>query len=80
MNKIAYICDQKRNCGRFEHCQVDCFHTTDEFHAKNGIVQHIDDLSSDRFIFLGTVNETSYYMEVKHDDERYTVDEDSAEG
>lgn len=68
--KIAYICDGKRDCGRFEHCHNDCYHTTDTFHTKYGIIHMQDELYSDRFEKVGTINETEYYMEVmKHEDD-----------
>lgn len=74
MFKIAYICDQKRDCSRFEYCRKCCLHTTDEFHTKNGIIHNVDELYSERFIKVGTVNEVTYFMEVDNDREEHSMD------
>ena len=67
MIRIAYICDRKRGCSRYEHCGVDCFHTFDEFHTANGILRNIADLETDRFRVVGGANEDIYYEEVIKD-------------
>lgn len=64
MVKVAYICDQKKDCARFENCQVRCKHTFDEFHAVNGIVQDVKDLRTEKYKKLGVINEVAYYEEV----------------
>ena len=64
MNKVAYICDKKRSCSMYGSCGKDCNHTFDEFHTANGIIHHVDELETDRFKKLGTVNECTYYEEV----------------
>ena len=63
MKKVAYICDQKRDCARYDTCQNACFHTTNSLHAKYGVIKDISELESSRFWHAGTWNETDYYIE-----------------
>lgn len=65
MDKIAYICDKKRECARFAHCGADCSHTVHTLNAKYGICKTVDELQSDRFIKVGEIDEVKYYVEVE---------------
>ena len=62
--KIAYVCNQKKDCGRFERCQVECFHTFNGCFAKNGIIRDSKELESPRFRKVVTSDEVTYYEEV----------------
>ena len=61
---IAYICDQRKDCGRFSHCQKDCFHTFNGLFAKNGVIKDASELKTSRFELVVVANETTYYKEV----------------
>lgn len=61
--KIAYICDRKKSCARFDTCQKTCFHTTNSLHAKYGILKDVADLKPPRFEHVGSWDEVEYYME-----------------
>lgn len=63
MEKIIYICDCKKPCARFSSCQVDCFHTASEFHAKHGIMRDIAELQTDRFKKALVNDEMTVYIE-----------------
>lgn len=65
MDKIAYICDRKRECSIYKSCGVDCSHTVHTLNAKYGICKTIDELHSDRFVKVGVFDEVSYFMEVE---------------
>ena len=65
MIKIAYICDQKRPCNMYGACGNECTHTFDEFHTANGIIHHVDELETERFRRICTINEDTYYEEVE---------------
>jgi hypothetical protein len=62
--KIAYICNQKKDCGRFGHCQNDCFHTFNNTYSKNGIIKGRHELETDRFKKVMVVDEVTYYEEI----------------
>lgn len=62
--KVAYICDQKKGCSNYDSCGLLCHHTFDEFHTLYGIIHDISELDTDRFRWVGCVNETTYYEEV----------------
>ena len=64
MIKIAYICDQKRPCHMYGACGNECTHTFDEFHTANGIIHHVDELETDRFRKVASIDECTYYEEV----------------
>jgi len=63
MDKILYICDGKKPCSRYESCHVDCFHTQDELHAKNGILHDVMELKSRRFKKVVVHDELNIYLE-----------------
>lgn len=65
MVKIAYICDQSRQCNMYESCGKECTHTFDEFHTVNGIIHHVDELRTDRFRLALATDECTYYEEVE---------------
>lgn len=65
MVRIAYICDQKRPCHMYKSCGNECTHTFDEFHTANGIIHHVDELETDRFRKVCTINEDTYYEEAE---------------
>lgn len=65
MVRIAYICDQKRPCSMYKHCGDECKHTFDEFHTANGIIHNVDELETDRFRKVCSVNEDTYYEEAE---------------
>ena len=62
--KIAYICNQKKDCGRFSHCQKDCFHTFNGMFSKNGIIKSRHELETSRFEKRISADEVTYYEEV----------------
>lgn len=64
MIRIAYICDRKRPCHMYKHCGEECKHTFDEFHTANGIIHNVDELETERFRRICTINEDTYYEEV----------------
>ena len=64
MERIAYICDGKRDCSIYKHCGVDCTHTVHTLNAKYGICKSVEELHSDRFVKVGSFDETSYFWEV----------------
>ena len=37
MNRIAYLCDQKKECNKSPICGFQCKHTEDITHAKNRV-------------------------------------------
>ena len=61
--KIAYICDCKKSCSRFDTCQKTCFHTTNSLHAKYGILKDVADLKTPQFEYIGACDEVEYYIE-----------------
>ena len=65
MVRIAYICDQKRPCHMYKSCGNECKRTFDEFHTANGIIHHVDELETDRFRKVCSVNEDIYYEEAE---------------
>lgn len=65
MVKIAYICDQSRQCSMYESCGKECTHTFDEFHTVNGIIHHVDELQTDRFRLVLATDECKYYEEAE---------------
>lgn len=65
MIRIAYICDRKRPCNMYGACGNECTHTFDEFHTANGIIHHVDELETERFRRICTINEDTYYEEVE---------------
>ena len=65
MIRIAYICDQKRHCHMYKSCGEECTHTFDEFHTANGIIHNVDELETDRFRKVCSVNEDTYYEEAE---------------
>lgn len=62
--KIAYICNQKKDCSRFGHCRKDCFHTFNGIFSKNGIIKGRHELETDRFREVMVVDEVTYYEEI----------------
>lgn len=80
MVKIAYICDQTRPCSMYKYCGEDCNHTFDEFHTMNGVIHNIDELETDRFRKVGTVNEVTYYEEVMEWSNTTATDAEKKEG
>lgn len=64
MIKIAYLCDQCRRCSGYKSCGNECTHTFDEFHTLNGIIHNVDELETERFRKVCSVNEDTYYEEV----------------
>lgn len=69
--KVAYICDQKKKCRWYGACRKFCRHTFDEFHTLNGVIHNVDELKTDRFKEVITMDETTYYAEVEKDDSIY---------
>lgn len=65
MVRIAYICDRKRPCHMYESCGEECKRTFDEFHTANGIIHNVDELETERFRRICTINEDTYYEEVE---------------
>lgn len=67
--KIAYICDCKKKCRYYGMCQINCFHTFNDLHTKNGVIHHVDELKTDRFRKIAIVDDVVYYEEVLNNEE-----------
>ena len=46
-------------------CGNECTHTFDEFHTANGIIHHVDELETDRFRKVASIDECTYFEEAE---------------